>query len=116
MPSFRSLRSALSGLHRVVAECRVSPRLNRETTADLQWRDGRGRITEARGRCLDVSERGARVAYSEAITLPAVMQIRPDGDGITRTGIVRHCTPNGTHYEIGVEFCSLAELRGALKT
>lgn len=115
MPSFRNLRSVISGLHHLVTEYRVSPRENLETPADLSWRDGTGRITQARGRCLDVSERGARVAYSEAITLPAVMQIRPDNDGKVRTGIVRHCTPNGTQYEIGVEFCSPAELRSALK-
>jgi hypothetical protein len=102
-------------LHRLVTECRAVPRENRETTADISWRDGRGRITQARGRCLDVSERGARVAYSDAITLPAVMQIRLDGDGVTRTGVVRHCTPKGTQYEIGVEFCSPAELCSAFK-
>lgn len=115
MPLIRNLRSTLSGLHRLITDCRVSPRENLGTTADLSWRDGTGRITQARGRCLDVSEHGARVAYSEAIPLPAVMQIRTDGDGRLRTGIVRHCTPKGTQYEIGIEFCNPAELRGALK-
>ncbi len=116
MPLFQNLRSALSGVHRLVTDCRVSSREELDSATDLSWRDGSGRITQARGRCLDVSERGARIAYSEAIKMPAIIQIRPDSDGIVRTGVVRHCTVAGSRYEIGIEFCSPAELRTAFKT
>jgi len=116
MPLFQNLRSALSGVHRLVTDCRVSSREELDSATDLSWRDGSGRITQARGRCLDVSARGARIAYSEAIKMPAIIQIRPDSDGIVRTGVVRHCTAAGARYEIGIEFCSPAELRGAFKT
>ncbi len=115
MASLRQFQASFSKFRRLVSECRVSTRESFETVADLAWRDGRGRITQARGRCLDISESGARIAYSERIELPAVMQIRTDHDGVLRTGRVRHCTPHGSQYEIGIEFCDPAELKAAAK-
>ena len=111
--AFHNVRSALTGFRRLVSECRASDRRSFETPADLVWRDGEGRITHTRGVCLDVSESGARIAYSQPIKLPAVVQIRPDSDRILRTGDVRHFTPNGSRYEYGIEFRTARELRGA---
>jgi len=116
MASLRQLQASFSKFRRLVSECRVSTRQPFEMVADLTWRDGRGRITQARGRCLDISESGARIAYSDRIALPAVMQIRTENDGVLRTGRVRHCTPHGSQYEIGIEFCDPAELQAAAKT
>src|SRR5258708_29965123 len=115
MASLRQFQASFSKFRRLVSECRVSTRESFETVADLAWRDGRGRITQARGRCLDISESGARIAYSERIELPAVMQIRTDHYAVLRTGRVRHCTPHGSQYEIGIEFCDPAELKAAAK-
>lgn len=116
MASLRQLQASFSKFRRLVSECRVSTREPFDTVADLAWRDGRGRITQARGRCLDISESGARIAYSDRIELPAVMQIRTEHDGVLRTGRVRHCTPHGSQYEIGIEFCNPGELQAAAKT
>jgi hypothetical protein len=44
------------------------------------------------------------------------MQIRSETFGVVRTGRVRHCTPNGSQYEIGVEFCRTEDLRDIMKT
>jgi hypothetical protein len=116
MASLRQFQASFSKFRRLVSECRIGTRQPFETVADLAWRDGRGRITQARGRCLDISESGARIAYSDRIELPAVMQIRTEHDGFLRTGRVRHCTPHGSQYEIGIEFCDPAELKAAAKT
>jgi hypothetical protein len=116
MPSLRQFQESLSKLRRLVSDCRINTRETFETAADLAFRDGRGKITQARGRCLDISESGARIAYSDRIELPAVMQIRTEHDGVLRSGRVRHCTPHGSQYEIGIEFCDPAELKAAGKT
>jgi hypothetical protein len=116
MPSLRQLQVSFSKFRHPVSESRVSTRQAFETVADLAWRDGRGKITQARGRCLEISESGARIVYSDRIALPAVMQIRTEHDGVLRTGRVCHCTPNSSQYEIGVEFCDPAALQAAAKT
>lgn len=116
MASLRQFQASFSKFRRLVTDCRVSTRGTFETAAELAFRDARGKITQARGRCLDISESGARIAYSERIELPAVMQIRTEHDGVLRSGRVRHCTPHGSQYEIGIEFCDPAELKAAPKT
>jgi len=116
MVSLRQFQASLSKFRQLVSDCRGSTRGTFETPADLAFRDGRGKITRARGRCLDISESGARIAYAERIELPAVMQIRTEHDGVLRSGRVRHCTPHGSQYEIGVEFCDPAELKAAAKS
>jgi hypothetical protein len=78
---------------------------------ELWLRDSRSRITHTRSRCLDISEMGARILYPELVVLPAIIQIRPESDGILRTGRVRHCTARGVEYEIGIEFCDAAVLQ-----
>jgi len=79
--------------------------------AEVWLRDSRSRIIHTRAQCLDISPLGVRILYSEPVVLPAIVQIRPDSDGILRTGRVRHCTARGTAYEIGISFCDAAELR-----
>jgi hypothetical protein len=79
--------------------------------AEVWLRDSSNRIIHARAHCLDMSAMGVRILYSEPVVLPAIAQIRPDSDGILRTGRVRHCTPRGTAYEIGIAFCDATELR-----
>jgi hypothetical protein len=116
MASLRHLQASFSKFRDLVSNCRVSAREPFETVADLTWRDGHGKMGKARGRCLDISESGARVAYSDRIALPAVMQIRTEHDGVLRTGRVRHCTPHGSQYEIGIEFCDPAALQAPAKT
>ncbi len=105
MASLQRIQASFSKFRHLVSDCRVSTRQPFETFADLAWRDGRGRITQTRALCLEISESGARITYSERIALPAVMQIRTEHDGVLRTGRVRHCTPHGSQYEIGIEFC-----------
>jgi hypothetical protein len=83
---------------------------------EVCWRDSSGKITAGSAHCVDISEIGARIAYSKPVPLPAVMQIRSETFGVVRTGRVRHCTPNGSQYEIGVEFCRTEDLRDIMKT
>ena len=117
MASLRQLQASFSKFRHLVSECRASTRQPFETFADLAWRDGRGRITQTRALCVEISESGARITYPDRIALPALMQIRTEHDGVLRTGRVCHCTPNSSsQYEIGVEFCDPAALQAAAKT
>jgi hypothetical protein len=115
MAPLQQLQASFSKFRDLVSECRVGTRRPLETAVDIAWRDVRGVITHARGRCLEVSESGARIAYSDRIALPAVIQIRTEHDGILRTGRVRHCTPSGSQYEIGIEFCPPAALQATAR-
>jgi hypothetical protein len=115
MASLSQLQSALSKFRQLVSECRTSTRQPFDTPVDLTFRDGSGRITQGRARCVDISEHGARIAYYQPIVLPAVMQIRFESNGAVKMGHVRHCTPNGAQYDIGIQFLSPEELRGLAK-
>ena len=110
MPSLRQLQSAFTSFKRLIAESRISARQPLEMAVEVSCRDGRGRIVHTRARCLDISDRGACIVYREAVTLPAVMQLKSESDGVVRTGQVRHCTPRGSEFEIGIEFCDPATL------
>ena len=118
MSLLRRFHKALTAYQRLISDCRDVPRKVCDMPAEISWRDGRGKITQARGRCLEISESGARIAYSEPIVLPAVMQFRMESDGrvLVRAGRVCRCTPNGSQFEIGLEFCNPAELRKAFKS
>jgi len=113
MPSLPKLAGALAKFYSLVTESRSTPRKPADSVVALAWRDGHGRITHASGQCVDISEMGARILYVEPIALPAVMQIRPESDGVLRTGHVRRCTPAGSQYEIGIEFCDPAAIQPA---
>src|SRR5689334_2627440 len=115
MPSLNQLQSAFGKFRRLVAENRYGQRKPADTLVAVSWRDGRGRITHARARCLEISDVGARIAYGEPIVLPAILQMRSEADGRIWNGRIRHCTPKGTQYEIGIEFCDRAEIQAAMK-
>jgi hypothetical protein len=115
MASLRQFQSALTKFRQLVSECRESMRQPFDTPVDLTFRDGSGRITQGRARCMDISENGARIAYYQPVVLPAVMQIRFESNGVTKMGHVRHCTPNGAQYEIGIQFLKPEELRSLAK-
>src|SRR6266849_1657755 len=116
MPAIQHLQSAFSRFRQLISDCRIGSRQPIDQPVEVCWRDSSGKITEGRAHCVDISEQGARIAYSQPVTLPAVMQIRSETYGVVKTGRVRHCTPSGSQYEIGLEFCSAEDLRGALKT
>jgi len=115
MPSLNQLQSAFGKFRRLVTENRYGQRKPSDAQVAVSWRDGRGRITHARAHCMEISEVGARIAYGEPIVLPAILQMRSEADGRIWTGRVRHCTPKGTQYEIGIEFCDPAEIQAAMK-
>jgi len=104
MLPMRHVKAALSKFRHVLSDWRISTREPFDSPAEVIWRDIRGRINHDRARCIDISDSGARIAYREPIEVPALMQVRPESDGVLRTGHVRHCTVKGGQYEIGIEF------------
>lgn len=115
MPSFQRVQAAFAKFQRLLSENRTGQRQSADTQVAISWRDGRGRITHARARCLDISELGARIAYSERIVLPAILQIRQETGIWVRTGHVRRCVPKDGQFEIGVEFCNPAKIPAEAK-
>jgi len=116
MASLRSLQSAISKFRHLVSECRRATRRPSDEPLKISWCDAGGRVTEGNGRCVDISDHGARVAYFEPIRLPAIMQVRFERIGVVQAGRVVHCTRKGDHYEYGIAFCAPEELRRLFKT
>jgi PilZ domain len=101
------LRAGAAKLHRILSECRSSPRKPYDATVQISWCDKRGRITHAQARCLDWSDSGARITYHEPITPEAQIEIRTDDDLVLCSGQVRHCTQQASKYNVGIEFSKI---------
>ena len=115
MASQNPVQGVFGKLKRILTENRTGERKPTDTQVAISWRDGRGRITHARAKCLDISELGARIAYSERILMPAILQIRQESEMWVRTGHVRRCSPKDGVYEIGIEFCNPAKMPAEAK-
>jgi PilZ domain-containing protein len=115
MPSLNRLQSALSNLGQLVGDFRGIPRRRADAAVFVCWRDGWGRIIHSRARCVDISHHGARLECAEPVTMPAVVEIRDERGVVQKTGRVRHVTHDGSQYEIGVEFCGVAEMEAELR-
>ena len=101
----RKLRESVGRMRTLIADCRSDARETCDARLSISLRDGRGKITHTHVRCLDMSKSGASFEYSEPVVMPAVVQIRAAEDGTALVANVRRCTPKGSGYEIGIEFC-----------
>jgi PilZ domain len=100
------LKAGIAKMCHLVAECRTSARRPCDLALNVIWKDGRGRVIHSNARCLDISDSGARIEYREAMANLTPIQIWAAEDGgVVKTGKVRFCTPAGSAYHIGIEFC-----------
>ncbi len=83
---------------------RREPRHVGRQTYTLVWQlaDGASRSIEARG--IDISRSGIRVSTSLSVPVDTVVFIQSHGDTLAGYSVVRHCTPHGERFAIGLAF------------
>ncbi|HSB18037.1 MAG TPA: PilZ domain-containing protein [Bryobacteraceae bacterium] len=85
-------------------ELRAQPRLPAGIRVEVGW-DERGKHRLEGGRCIDISENGARVEIGEMVPVRTAIHLRfLDDVNFQADGIVRHSTGKGS---IGVEFTQM---------
>ena len=58
----------------------------------------------AKGKCVDISERGLRVVVEENVPLRSYVQFWVERIGVHGSGSVRYVTRKGFRYVLGLEF------------
>lgn len=56
------------------------------------------------GRGINMSNSGALVETTEPIRPKTLVYVKADGLGLMGSATVRHCTPNGSKFRIGLHF------------
>lgn len=57
-----------------------------------------------RGRCVDLSETGAKIEISERLPATTLVYLRSDKDGILGHAAVRYCERSGMKFIVGLQF------------
>lgn len=70
----------------------------------LTWQDQNGLQRVAKGKCVDISERGLGILVEENVPLRSYVQFRVEKIGFTGSGSVRYVTRKGLRYVLGLEF------------
>jgi hypothetical protein len=99
------LRSGIAKICRLLTEYRSKPRRCCDFALSISWRDDKGRIVHAKARCLDISDSGARIEYHQPIGKLSPIRICTVEGCVVRTGRVCYCSPVGSAYHVGIEFC-----------
>ena len=98
-------QTALSqfGVRDVIFDRRREARNPTKGELAITWREHDAEPHHARVQMMDCSEHGASFRCADEIPAGRIIGIRR-GDGICRA-IVRHSTPSGSEFIIGVELC-----------
>ena len=83
---------------------RREPRRAGRQTYTLCWQLEDGTTCSTEGRCIDLSRSGIRVSASQSVPPETVVFIQAHGDTLAGYAVVRHCTPHGDGYAIGLAF------------
>ncbi len=85
-------------------ELRKSPRQSITASAKVLWEDRRQGRLQSRGRCVNVSDRGAGLILSDPVPEHAIVNVTAPQIALRGYGTVRHCHWTGAGYRVGVEF------------
>ena len=99
------LKSGIARVCHLLTEYRSAPRRHYNVALTICWRDNRGRTVQGVGRCVDISDSGARIEYHQAVAKLSPIRICANEGTLVKTGNVRYCRPAGSTYQIGIEFC-----------
>lgn len=69
----------------------------------VSWQEGEINRT-IRGRCIDLSESGAKLEICERLPARTSVYLRSDKDGIMGHASVRYCTRAGMKFVVGLQF------------
>ncbi|HEY2016118.1 MAG TPA: DnaJ domain-containing protein [Bryobacteraceae bacterium] len=83
---------------------RREPRRNVRETYSLCWQDGNGHSQSVEVRSIDRSHSGIRVNCPKLVPPDTLVFIQAEGGTFSGHCVVRHCTPHGDRYRIGLEF------------
>jgi len=75
-----------------------------EPDAWVTWTHPERGFSRLRGRCLDVSLNGVRVELTSELPIGVTVTIGVPVRRLQRTATVRHCTPAGPHFAVGLEY------------
>ena len=98
------LKSSILKMRQVLTEYRSGPRLPCSAELRISWSDARGRVVHDVARCLDISDTGARIECHEAVAKLTPIQISSQQGCVLKTGKVCYCEPEGSGFQIGIEF------------
>ena len=88
------------------AEMRGFGRLAAAFTATLDWNDDEGRSRSVQVDVLDISAGGAAVRSKQPFSAGSAVFVNIKSQCLMGVGHVRHCTPRGRRYAVGLEFRS----------
>ncbi|HSB14513.1 MAG TPA: PilZ domain-containing protein [Bryobacteraceae bacterium] len=71
---------------------------------DVSWRSSLGSPRREQGRCVDMSAGGLRMELQDPILVGTPVSFHLLQTKRAGTAFVRHCTPDGSKFYIGVEF------------
>jgi PilZ domain-containing protein len=72
----------------------------------VAWTDPERGKSHVRGRCLDVSVDGVRVELGLALPIGVAVTIGVPIRRLQKMATVRHCTPAGPYFTVGLEYVS----------
>ncbi len=82
---------------------RLHERLSVNSQLHLSWQqDGRGAQRNIRARAIDVSKFGVLVEAESSIPSGTIVCVQSSNFTMIGRGSVRHCTPRGLNYKIGL--------------
>ena len=91
----------------VILRRRPARRLQRHalfSTVELSWKNANGDPCSCEGMCRNVSSGGLGVEAPQPLPLNAAVSLRVPALDLRGAGIVRHCTPGGEGYLVGIRF------------
>ena len=85
-------------------------RLPFEAPLQVSWKDSRGRVQSAKGKCLDISAEGAQIEMAVPLAARTGITLSCEHYGSLGTATVRYCSRKTLQYAIGVEFTASLSL------
>jgi len=88
-------------------DIRASERRTFQGTVQVLWQGRSGEVVVIRGKCLDISEQGVRIACDQPLDVRANVYLRAPAFGLMGNATVRYCRRSGTKHIVGLMFSAL---------
>jgi hypothetical protein len=87
---------------------RGDPRRPFDGAVLVSWQTSTGEMKTIQGKCVDISDQGARIECEAPIDLRTTVYLRAAGYGVMGNASVRFCRRDGTKHIVGLLFSSVA--------
>jgi hypothetical protein len=95
----------------VVQERRQRKRFGVRAKVLASWVAATGGPRSSQARCSDISQIGIRLETDQAIPPRTVVHLESAELHMAGAAVVRHCSPKGPRFEVGLEFAAGLEWR-----